>query len=145
MDKIVILVDDLNQSLGGSTFIEKQLVKGFMVRYPNEVKIIYKKHDWNYIDSSLDELKGEKVRLVFDLSYWPVSYHQIKFLTNNLKVNGLDLLLGEGLYYARRLKVKSALLLQAMGLHKNKWGIPSNLLNYLKVKKNFPIDIFFKY
>ena len=144
MERIAIMIDDVSDIniIGGGAYIEKHLAKGLTAKYPDEVKVIYKKYDWNYITSTLDELRQEKIRLIFDLSYWPVNYYQVKLFTNNLKLSEIDFLLGESLYYARRLKVKTALLLQGMGLHKIKFAIPYNLLNYLKVKKNLPIDIF---
>ncbi|PVU75043.1 hypothetical protein DDW11_04365 [Sulfolobus sp. SCGC AB-777_G06] len=45
-------------------------------------------------------------------------------------------------YYAKKLKVKSAVLLQGMGLNTLKFGLPYILIKYLKMKSELPIDIF---
>ncbi|ADX84929.1 glycosyltransferase family 4 protein [Saccharolobus islandicus] len=105
-------------------------------------EIIYKSYDWDFINKTINSLKNENIKLILDLNYWPISYNLIRYLKRDFRIDGLSFLLGESYYYAKKLKVRSAVLLQGMGLHKTKLGIPYNLLRYLKIRKSFPIDIF---
>ena len=104
---------------------------------------IINKSDWSEINVTLKELKSENIKLIFDWDYWPINYYQVKSLKHNLKANTkLPYLLGESYYYAKKLKVKSAVVLQGMGLNTLKFGLPYILIRYLKMKSEHPIDIF---
>jgi hypothetical protein len=141
MVKIAVLVDYNAQSGGG--YVEKQISNRLMQLYGDSIRIVYKMNDWNQINVTLKELKSEYIKLIFDLDYWPINYYQVKSLKHNLKANTkLPYLLGESYYYAKKLKVKSAVLLQSMGLNTLKFGLPYILIKYLKMKSELPIDIF---
>lgn len=138
--KILVLMDP--QPEGGSAYVEAQISRRLLNKFGDNIKVAYKINDWSYIDKMLNELKNDNIKMIFDLNYWPINYHQIKFFKNNFKINNYHILLDHSYYYSRKLKVRSALLLQAMGLHASRLGIPYNLIKYLKIRKNFPIDIF---
>jgi len=141
MVKIAVLVD--YDSQGGSGYVKKQISSRLMQLYGDSIRIVYKTNDWNQINVTLKELKSENIKLIFDLNYWPINYYQVKSLKHNLKaITKLPYLLGESYYYAKKLKVKSAVLLQGMGLNALKFGLPYILIKYLKMKSELPIDIF---
>ena len=141
MVKIAVLVDYDAQSGGG--YVEKQISSRLMQLYGDSIRIVYKTNDWNQINVTLRELKSENIKLIFDLDYWPITYYQVKSLKHNPKaITKLPYLLGESYYYAKKLKVKSAVLLQSMGLNALKFGLPYILIKYLKMKSKLPIDIF---
>ena len=141
MVKIAVLVDYDAQSGGG--YVEKQISNRLMQLYGDSIRIVYKKNDWNQINVTLKELKSENIKLIFDLDYWPINYYQVKSLKHNLKaITKFPYLLGENYYYAKKLKVKSAVLLQGMGLNALKFGLPYILIKYLKMKSELHIDIF---
>lgn len=133
---------DSNLDFGGGEYVETKLLQGFKNKYTDSIHVIYKNHDWNFIINTLNNLKRTEIRLIFDLDYWPISYGQLKFIYHNFRMKEINFLLGESYYYAKKLKVRNAVLIQGAGLNKIKLGIPLNVLNYLKVKRNFPIDVF---
>lgn len=140
MKKIAILIDQNGD--GGGIHVENYIIQSLINKYSDVFEIIYKSYDWDFINKTINSLKNENIKLILDLNYWPISYNLIRYLKRDFRIDGLSFLLGESYYYAKKLKVKSAVLLQGMGLHKTKLGIPYNLLRYLKIRKSFPIDIF---